>query len=279
MTETLSPLGRFERILLATDGSGYSDGAIAIADEMATKCDARLYIVSIALDNPGTESLEPTLGAESERLAMGHVAAARERIRHGDCITRVLRDADPARAITEAAEQLRADVIIMGRHGRRGLARWKLGHATEKVVGRAPCPVLVVPESSRMWHRKVLLATDGSRYGDAAAVIAGNIAQLCQLPLAVISAILPSHSRERRQDAQTALDRVLLAMTRLGVSVSSLLAEGRPEQAIVENAAKESADLIIMGSHGRNGLDRILMGSVSERVLNQSNCPVLVARS
>jgi len=279
MTEMLSPLGRFERILLATDGSEYSDGAIAVADEMATKCNARLYIVSIALYNPGTESLEPTLGAESERLAMTNVAAARERIRHADCQSRVLQDADPARAITEAAEQLRADVIVMGRHGRRGLARWKLGHATEKVVGRAPCPVLVVPKASRMWQHKVLLATDGSRYGDAAAVIAGNIARMCKLPLAVISAILPSHSRERRQEAQTALDRVLLAMTRLGVSVDSLLAEGRPEQAIVANAEKTNADLIIMGSHGRTGLDRILMGSVSERVLNQSSCPVLVTRA
>jgi nucleotide-binding universal stress UspA family protein len=279
MTESLSPLGRMERILLATDGSEYSDGAIAVAGEMAAKCGAKLFIVSIALYNPGTESLEPTLGAEAERMAMDNVEAARTRIGHNNCETRVFQEADPARAITEAAEKLRADIVVMGRRGRRGLARWKLGHATEKVVGLAPCPVLVVPKSSRMWHNKILLATDGSRYGDAAAVVAGNIALMCGLPLTAISAVLSSHSQERRLEAQEALERVRQALTEKGIRVDSRLAEGRPEQAIVETAARENADLIVMGSHGRSGLDKILMGSVSERVLNQTDCPVLVTRS
>lgn len=275
----LSPLGRFERILLATDGSEYSAGAIAVAGEMARKCGARLYIVSIALYNPGTESLEPTLGADAERLAMNNVETALASIPYPNCETRVLRDADPARAITEAAEKLRADVIVMGRRGRRGLARWKLGHATEKVVGLAPCPVLVVPRSARMWQRRILLATDGSRYGDAAAVIAGHIAQLCRLPLTALSATLPSHDGERRREAQDAVERVRQALAEQGLRVDGRLAEGRPDQAIVETATRESADLIVMGSHGRTGLDRILMGSISERVLNQSNCPVLVTHS
>lgn len=279
MTEMLSPLGRFERILVATDGSEYSDGAIAVADEMATKCNARLYVVSIALDSPGTESLEPTVNAESERLAMANVAAARERIKHADCQTRVLHDADPARAITEAAEQLRADVIVMGRHGRRGLARWKLGHATEKVLGRAPCPVLVVPNSSRMWRNRILLATDGSRYSDSAAVIAGNIAALCALPLTVISSTLSSHSPERRQEAQEAIERVRQGLAAKALQVDGRLVEGRPEQTIIEAAGKVGADLIVMGSHGRTGLNKVFMGSVSERVLNQTGCPVLIARS
>ncbi len=279
MTENLSPLGRFERILLATDGSEYSNSAIAIAGEMARKCGAKLYIVSIALNNPSTESLEPSRGAEAERMAMANVEAARDRLGCTDCEIRVLQDANPAPAIVEAAEKLRADVIVMGRRGRRGLARWKLGHATARVVGKAPCPVLVVPESARMWRNKVLLATDGSRYGDTAAVIAGNIAVMCALPLTAISVVLPSHAPERRREAQQALERVRQVMSEKGVRVDIRLLEGRPEQAIVEAAEKEGADLVVMGSHGRTGLDKVLMGSVSERVLNQTSCPILIARS
>lgn len=279
MSGNLSPLGRLERILLATDGSPFSDGAIAIADAMAAKCGARLYIVSIALYNPGTESLEPTLGAEAQRMAMANVEAARDRIGHHDCETRVLQDADPARAITEAAERLRADVIVMGRRGRRGLARWKLGHATEKVAGRAPCPVLVVPKTSRMWSNRVLLATDGSRYGDAAAVVAGNIAAMCKLPLTAVSVVHTSHGPERRQEAREALKRVGEALARTGIAVVERLLEGQPDRAILDAAGKEDADLIIMGSHGRTGLDKLLMGSVSERVLNQTACPVLITRA
>ncbi|OIO79140.1 MAG: universal stress protein [Hydrogenophilales bacterium CG03_land_8_20_14_0_80_62_28] len=279
MTENPSPLGRFERILLATDGSEHSAGAIAIAGEMAKKCGAKLYIVSIALYSPGTNSLEPTLGIEAERLAMNNVEAARDRLGYGNCETRVLQNTDPARAIIEAAEKLRADVIVMGRRGRRGLVRWKLGHATERVVGMAPCPVLVAPRSARMWRNKILLATDGSRYSDTAAAIAGNIAALCALPLTAISSTLSSHSPERRQEAQEAIERVRQALSEKGIQVDSWLAEGRPEQTIIKAAEKAGADLIVMGSHGRTGLDKVFMGSVSERVLNQTGCPVLIARS
>jgi universal stress protein E len=280
MTDTaLSPVGRFEHLLLATDGSEYCAGAIRVAGDLARKLGARLTLLSVALYNPETETLEPTLGAEADRQAQASVDAAKAAVGAIECTTHVQRSADPARAIAETAETLRADVIVMGRRGRRGLARWMLGDATARVIGRAPCSVLVVPKAATMWQRRILVATDGSSYGDAAAVSAGRLAGRFGLPLSVVSAVTAGDNAERRQETQTAVDRVQAALGAEGVQVSGELLEGRPDQAILVAAQANGADLIVVGSHGRTGLEKMLMGSTSERILNQADCPVLVVKA
>lgn len=276
---TLSPIARFERILVTVDGSKYSEGAIRAAEAMARKCGAELMVMSIGLVDPQYSTLVPNLEEEAEKLARRNVDAAIAAMNGLACTPVVRLGADPADTIVEAAEELRADVIVMGRHGRRGLARWKLGHATAKVVGHAPCPVLVVPTAAGMWEKRVLVATDGSRYGELAAVTAGKLAATCGLPLTAVSAVLSSHSAERRAQAQAAIDEVVTGMKEAGVSVNGHLADGRPDKAIIDSAARDGADLIVMGSHGRTGLDKVLMGSVSEKVLNQAECAVLVVKT
>ncbi|MFZ5483141.1 MAG: universal stress protein [Pseudomonadota bacterium] len=279
MPHSLSPIGRFERILLAVDGSNYSDGAIRAARAMAAKCQSELMVMSIGLVDPQYSTLVPNLEEEAEKQARANVEAAIATMPGQACTPVVRLGADPAETIVATAEALRADVILMGRRGRRGLAFWKLGHATAKVIGSAPCPVLVVPTSAGMWAQRVLVATDGSRYGELAAVTAGKIAEICGLPLTVVSAVLDSHSTERRAQAQAAIDAVIVDMANAGVSVNGHLAEGRPDKAILDSAKRDQADLIVMGSHGRTGLDKVLMGSVSEKVLNQAECAVLVVKS
>ncbi|MEW5770906.1 MAG: universal stress protein [Pseudomonadota bacterium] len=276
---TLSPVGRFERIILATDGSRYSEGAIRVAQDMARKCDARLIVMSIGIVDPAYSTLVPNLEREAEAMAQRNIDAAKSAMEGLEVQEAIRLGSDPAEVIVATAEELRADVIVMGRHGRRGLARWKLGHATAKVVGHAPCPVLVVPSAARMWEKRVLVATDGSRYGELAAVTAGKLAQACGLPLTAVSAVLPSHGPERRQSAQEAINEVVEDMGRAGVSVNGHLADGRPDKAILESAGRDGADLIVMGSHGRTGMNKMLMGSVSEKVLNQADCAVLVVKA
>ena len=276
---TLSPTGRFERILLAVDGSEYSEGAIRVAQAMAGKCDAELMVMSIGIVKPEYNSFAPNLDGEEEKLARRNVDAAIAAMPGVKCRAIVRVGDDPAVEIVQVAEETRTDVIVMGRHGRRGLARWKLGHATAKVIGNAPCPVLVVPRAAAMWQRRVLVATDGSRYSQLAAVTAGKLAEFCHLPLTAVSVVLSGHSGERRQTAQAAIDEIVGGLKTVGIAVDGHLADGRPEQAILSAAGKDGADLIVMGSHGRTGLDKMLMGSVSEKVLNQSECPVLVVRA
>jgi nucleotide-binding universal stress UspA family protein len=178
----------------------------------------------------------------------------------------------------DAASEDRADLIVMGRRGKRGLARAMVGDATARVIGHAPCNVLVAPRGAAQWSHGILVATDGSRHGDAAALLAGRLALDWQLPLTVVSAVLPSHNEQRRREAVTAIDRAKASVAGLQVTVTGIVAEGRPEQVILDQASKAGADLIVIGTHGRTGLDRLLMGSIAERVIGFAACPVLAVK-
>ena len=94
--------------------------------------------------------------------------------------------------------------------------------------------------------------------------------------MTLVSVTSRGHSAERKTEAQAALDQTLAAMQAVGIDCEALLAEGRPDQVVVETANNRQADLIVVGSHGRGGLSRLLLGSVSERIMGQAQCPVLI---
>jgi nucleotide-binding universal stress UspA family protein len=278
----LSPIGRFDKIMLATDGSEFAAGATRVALEIAKHCESRLIAMTMVLSNMEYDALAPGAAQQAEAAAkdiLDQVAAAAAQegvdceplIRHGD---------DPAREIIEAAEEMDIDVVVMGRRGRRGLARLMVGDATAKVAGQAPCSVLVVPRAAQMPSKGILVATDGSRYSDAAGATAYMLAEKCGLPVTVVSVTKPIHHEARRAEAQQAVDRVVGLLRQDGITADGLVVEGYPDQEIVAAAENRGADLIVVGSHGRTGfLDRILIGSVSERVIGAAQCAVLVARA
>jgi nucleotide-binding universal stress UspA family protein len=99
------------------------------------------------------------------------------------------------------------------------------------------------------------------------------------VPVTVVSATTKSHSVERKAEAQSAVDRVTAAMKSAGIHAEGLVSEGRPDEVVIDSAAHSKADLIVVGSHGRTGLSRLILGSISERIMGQAQCPVLIARS
>lgn len=278
----LSPLGRFDKLLLATDGSEFSAGAVRLALAIAKKCDVPLTAMTVVVSNPEYDAVAPQLAEQAQQRAraiLDEVAAQATAaavaletvIRHGP---------DPVEEILAQAESMQADLLVMGRRGRRGLARMMVGHATAKVCGRAKCSVLVVPKAAEMWEKRILVATDGSRCSDAAAVAAGRMAALCGLPLSVLAATSPDDSDARRQEARDNADRVREAYAADGLDAEALVEEAeRPEEAIVYAAASKGADLIVVGSHGRTGWQKVLLGSVSERVIGLAREPVLVVKA
>jgi len=153
-----------------------------------------------------------------------------------------------------------------------------VGDATARVIGHAPCSVLVAPRGARAYEHGFLVATDGSRFGDAAAWSAGHLARGAGLPLSVISAVLPSYNEQRRREAVAAVDRVKFGLADQDVLITGVVAEGRPEQVILDQARHAGADLIVVGTHGRSGLDRLLMGSIAERVIGFADVPVLAVK-
>lgn len=273
----LTETGRVGKLVVATDGSAYSDGSIRVGLAYANRIQAEVFGLSVIIHSPEFETFVPNLEELSAQRAqealVSFYAAAGE-----GAPTIVLKAADPAEGIVEGAKQAGADMIVIGRRGKRGLARSHVGDATVKVIGRADCPVLVVPQVGQLWSKHILLATDGSECSVAAAEAAGNIARQSGLPITVVSVVTSSHSDSRRQAAQEAVDAKVARFSEMGLQVDGKVLEGQPDEAIVRAVGEVGADLVVMGSHGRTGLKKILMGSVSERVIGQVACPVLVVK-
>lgn len=138
-----------EIILVATDGSESAMLAIEEGFRLAKRCAAKLVMLAVAEVNQESEyeAFAPTLldtiqAGHAKHLATLKDRAEREKIQ---CETKVLVAGEPYVAIVEEAENQHADMIIMGSHGRTGLKRLLMGSVTSRVIGHAPCKVLVVP--------------------------------------------------------------------------------------------------------------------------------------
>ena len=273
----LSEDGMLNRVVVATDGSDYSAGAIRTGVALARSRSARLIGLSVALYNPEYSTLVPNLLEEAEKRA--RVALKTFTDEAGSGAETTTREAvDPSQGIVEGARENSADIIVMGRRGKRGLARMMVGDATAKVIGHASCPVLVAPRSAHLWEKRILLATDGSPYSEAAAGAAGHLAKQAGLPVTVVSVTTSSHSAARRSEAEQVVAAKVERLKSMGLEAEGKVVEGRPDEAIVKIAEDVGADLIVLGSHGRSGLKKIMLGSVVERVIGQAGCPVLVVK-
>ncbi len=279
MTAQLSPLARFDNLLLATDGSEVSAGAVKAALHMASRCGAHLTVMHMAKTLPDYAMYNP--GGVQQAEDQGRAVLREVEEQAGTACVNcapVLRYGDePVREIAKQAEASQADLVIMGRRGVHWLERLMLGEAAARVIGHVHCSVLVVPKESGMWDKGILLAVDGSRFADAAAVSAGILAKRCGLPVTVLSVC--ANDDLKCDMVQAMADRVRDLLRQDGVAADSVVKEGNPAKAIVEAAAENDCDLIVLGSHGRTGLDRILIGSVSQQVVVQAKCPVLVAKA
>jgi nucleotide-binding universal stress UspA family protein len=271
-----------QRILFATDGSEYSAGAQRVAIDLAKRCGAELHVMTIILstqdlEGVGTQSLRQSLENEAnQRLDAVRASATSTGLA---CTSHLVYGQEPHREIVNTALDIGADLIVLGRRGKRGLARFMVGHATAWVAGNAPCRVLVVPRAAQTWSQRVLLATDGSAHSAAAAQAARAVASQCRLPVTVVSATTRSHSEARKSEARDAVERLTGELTGAGITADGVVAEGRPDEVVIETAASHGADLIVVGSHGRTGLSRLFLGSISERIMGQAQCPVLVTRA
>ncbi|MFZ5620483.1 MAG: TSUP family transporter [Pseudomonadota bacterium] len=276
----LSPLGRFERFVVASDGSEFSAAAVREAISMARKCGAELHVMSLVATGVEHEGLGETILKQELEAAQEHLDQVKAQAAEAGitCETHLIHGQNVQQEIVDLAERTKADFIIMGRRGRRGLARMMLGHATAHVIGLARTNILVVPRAAHIEGRHIVVGTDGSRFADAAAVTATNLAQFCNAKVTVVSVTTPSHGPERRAEAQTAVDLAVTHMKSKGVDAEGLVLEGQPAMTIVEVARERNADLIVTGSHGRGALERVLLGSTSERILSETPCAVLVVK-
>ena len=274
----ICPVTRSERLLLATDGSAFSDGAIGEAIAFAKKCSSKLYAIFVLESNPEYETIGMDVSDKEEAEAKRNLDSIEAKaLEEGvNCETIFHRDVEAYRSIISEAAERQIDMIIIGRHGRKGLAKLLMGEDAARVIGNAPCKVLVVPKAAKVEYKNILIATDGSKHGEAAALEAIDIAKRCA---SAVLAISVSPSENELQEAKTNVARVVEMAQKEGISIEALTLTGKPYDAIVETAGGRGTDLIVMGTYGKTGLKKLLMGSATEKVIGLAGCAVLVVKA
>ncbi len=262
--EKYTPVTAVRRLLLATDGSAHSDGAVREALRLAKRRSSTLHVISV-VNGMREEELGSILKSIKD-------AASKEGI---ECETTIARG-DASGEIVKEAEKRRVDLIIMGRRGLDWLTKTIKGSVISKVTERANCNVLVVPEQASIECKTVLVATDGSAFGHAAAIAGISFARQCGSRLIALSA---TQSASGRAAAEANVNKVVEQAGLDGVVVEPLTPVGKPHEAIVEAAGETDAGLIVIGAFGKSQPKRFLTGSIVEKVVESATCAVLVVKA
>lgn len=275
---------KIERIILSTDCSEFSSGAEREAVNIAKRFNAELFILSVIETNPEFTALAPGILEKAEEKTRKYLEELRKRAeKEGIRSEIVIHEGDePHRFIIDEASKRRANLIAMGRRGRKGLMRLMMGSQTARTIGHSPVSVLVVPRKAEIKFKNIVIATDASRFSEKAAEEAIELAKHTGASLYAIAVTRPDATKERIKESDDALERIRLSCQKEGVKVEVEHVRNRPHEkiyeAIIDFAKRHDADLIVMGSHGRTGMAKLLMGSVAERVIGHSECAVLVVK-
>jgi nucleotide-binding universal stress UspA family protein len=286
----------YDEILFPTDGS---DGADAVFDHVLEIADAhgsRVRILNVADTNQpsvlrkGGEVLDVL---EQEGKSIVEDAAERARERDVSVIKDVVQG-KPYKRIVDYAASLGMDLIVMPTHGRSGLERFLLGSTTERVVRRAEAPVLTVnPDGSSSIgypYGNVLVPTDGSDCARAALSTGVEVVKAERASLHLISVIdtmslgVDVRSDVRIEVLEESADQILedayAFAEEAGINpVSDTVEYGTSvHEAILSYIEDNEIDLVVVGTHGRTGFDRYVLGSVTEYLIRTSPVPVLTVR-
>ena len=293
---------RISRILVPTDFSATSDEALAFAKTLAGRFGASLHLVH-AFEDPFTAAafaseaystlpltLRDDMVREAERRLADRLPEDQKVLFNG---TTEIVAGTPTKTITEYAATLGADLIVMGTHGRSGVAHLLLGSVAERVVRQAAAPVLTIRQPPGPVKR-ILVPTDFSATADAALDYAYLVAERFGASLQLLHVLddpfvsegmtaeayiseAPVLRSAMLRDAQSRLSH-RSAPRDQGVRVDSEVLFGHGAKTIAEYAQTLGVDLIVMGTHGRTGVAHLLLGSIAERLVRTAPCPVLTVR-
>jgi nucleotide-binding universal stress UspA family protein len=201
----------------------------------------------------------------------------------------------PRTRIVEYAREWGADLILVGWHGHSGLTRFLLGSVARGVVRGAHCSVEIVRSKTRTGKGlRIFLATDGSEFSLAAArsIAArpwpdGSEVKVLSVIQVVVPGIEPWYvdtdimevlQEEANKQAQKAVADARDILSGTGLKITSDTPTGLTAETILDEAKKWEAGIIVVGSHGRHGATRLLLGSISEAVATHAHCSVEVIR-
>ncbi len=278
-------MGIYNRALVPYDGSDSSKNALRQACAMTDVLE--LHVISVF---PAYEGDLELIGVDNiKKIIEGPVQELIDEARNiakdlGRDIKTEARYGEPFQEIVDYAEEIGAHVIVMGRRGLSRLERQLIGSVTAKVVVHADTDVIVVPQGAQIKWDKMLVAVDQSEFAKRAFLRGVDLARLHNSSLEVIYVIFtfgkfcgvpPEAIKEIRANARAYMEQLEKMAKERGVDVSTHVVEGEAHEEIVQMAEEKAPDIIIMGSRGMSGIKRLMLGSVTEKVIGMVSCPVL----
>lgn len=290
---------KFSRIVVPTDFSDTAQSALSTAAAIGAWYRSALDIVTVvdaavyAYAGYPFASLAAELsrGAEQALAKLKLPAAAK-----GLTVSRYVLSGTAAHEIVAHAGRESADLIVIGTHGRGTVGRILLGGTADRVLHTASCPVIVTKAAGASPRKakgvtRVLFPTDFSDCANQALKRAIAITEDFDAELYVLhivdDSIITTHVQKEREIILKELRNHALEQMKQSLppellqnfETTGAVKRGEPGKAIASYAETHGCDLIIMGSHGRTGLNRVLLGSVADKVVRLAKCPVLVERA
>jgi nucleotide-binding universal stress UspA family protein len=290
---------RFRKILCPIDFSPGSRHAMRVAIRLANEADAELVLahawhvppVTFSGEYPFSAGMMQELQDSAQR---GLDDAVRDATELGARrLGAKLLAGMPRHELVELLEHDAAfDLVVMGTHGHTGLARVLLGSLAESIVRRAPCSVLAVhPDPAQGPFARVLCPIDFSPSSQHAVDLAAELVQRGSAGVTLLHVIevppVNTHGQQTidflRELDRSSTEHLASWATQLEGTLPGRVARlsrvGRPGAEILKALDEDPTfDLVVVGSHGRTGLERMLLGSVAEKIVRHARCPVLVAR-
>jgi nucleotide-binding universal stress UspA family protein len=280
-------------IVLPLDGSETSGRAVPFAEGVARATGAALALVrGVRGGRIGDLGSDPFRDAD-EAEAQEQLSAVSDRLRTaGLQVSETVSDADPADAIVQAAERSRADIIAMATHGRTGLRRTMYGSVAEQVLRGTTIPVLLVSPSALYRMNPpctIVVALDGSELAEAALSPAFALARALRGRVILVRAaeaptywLMGADAEGRVPEPGSEADHArryledVAERIKPAVEVTGYVTDGSADEVVIAAAREHHAGLVAMATHARTGIARMMVGSVTERVLREASIPLLL---
>jgi nucleotide-binding universal stress UspA family protein len=303
------------RVLVPLDGSTFAERALPFAETIAAHADGELHLVSVHAPQVLAELLPKSYARwpELDRAVRGSLQTYLERVSSdlaagGRPVRAKVLDGVPDRALLEYSSQERCDLIVMTTHGRGGVDRFWLGSVADRVTRHATVPVMMVPAATSMPSapvpgdrgppiRTVIIPLDGSELSEQVLQPAAALGEAFGAEYVLFRAVAPAAylaiaaeverpgvpmaelQEWERIEARRALDEVAAHMHAAGLSTTVIVEEEvDAPRALLRLADATPGGMIAMATHGRGGLRRAVLGSVTDKVVRATARPVLIVR-
>jgi nucleotide-binding universal stress UspA family protein len=293
-------MASFDTILVPTDGSEHALRAAEHGAALARVFGASVHLINVidlrSVAGPfSAGGLEAETRTRLETEAEDDIEKIVDRIDVPGEVRWSVKSGTPVNEIFAYCDEHDVDLITMGTHGRTGVQRYVMGSVTESVVRRASVPVLTVRATERsrdVGYDEILLPTDGSEFATVAVEPTLAIAKRFDARVHVLSVVDigdmavtgdygPAEELLERVEADATAETEAIAdrARDRGLDATTHVQQGFPAAALLDYAVANDVDMIGMGTAGRTGMNRFLLGSTTERVIRHAEMPVLAVNA